>query len=385
LAVIRDLRTLDSHEIGKLGWNGLRRHRNVEALTDALVRHHSIDPHLRHFAKKQATQISFSLEQAREYYDSSLSVTLVTKPVLLYYSCMCLAIAQFLFLGDGNVSLDRARSEHRHHGLVFHNYLSKPTGKLISAAANLVAKPATKGEGVRYGTFDLWHRHARSTPAIGKYTRRSNSGGSTSGPRVLGMPRDERMKLLNADGVNLLELLKMVPGMSLPLLSHKIRTNQTRGRLEATQNGDDYSLVFTMHPGDNEVIDRVAEKFKIEPQRIPDADAGLLQMESGFIFTLKSNKEINLPNISVPDCVSLSENNSIFWLDDIGLNEFGILYVCLYIIGNYARYYPDFWIHDVNNNTELAVITQDLIEIAEQRLPILTLGELDRAFYIPHH
>jgi len=60
------------------------------------------------------------------------------------------------------------------------------------------------------------------------------------------------------------------------------------------------------------------------------------------------------------------------------LNEFGILYVGLYILGNYARYYPDYWMNDVDSSSALALAAHDFVDVAEDRAPLLALGEFER-------
>ena len=65
------------------------------------------------------------------------------------------------------------------------------------------------------------------------------------------------------------------------------------------------------------------------------------------------------------------------------LNEFGLFYVALYIAGNYARYYPDRWLADVDRATPLALAVEELIAQAEQRVPLLALSELSRNYFVP--
>ena len=63
--------------------------------------------------------------------------------------------------------------------------------------------------------------------------------------------------------------------------------------------------------------------------------------------------------------------------------EFGLLYVALFICGNYARYYPDFWIRDVETHSPLALAIEQLISDAEKTMALLTLSELSRVYYVP--
>jgi hypothetical protein len=71
----------------RYGWTGLRRFHNVEAVQTQLSDLHKV-PRNNPNVKKQATQIRYCLQQAREYFDAANAVSLATKPVLLYYSIM---------------------------------------------------------------------------------------------------------------------------------------------------------------------------------------------------------------------------------------------------------------------------------------------------------
>jgi hypothetical protein len=79
---------------------------------------------------------------------------------------MSLALAEILFKQDGNSSLDKARGEHRHHGLSM-TVGSIPRGAdLPTSAAQLRAVPM-QVDGTRKGTFELWHRSSREHPVGG--------------------------------------------------------------------------------------------------------------------------------------------------------------------------------------------------------------------------
>ena len=72
-----------------------------------------------------------------------------------------------------------------------------------------------------------------------------------------------------------------------------------------------------------------------------------------------------------------------FWPKPMPLNEFGFMYVALYITGNYARYYPDKWVKDVEENKPLALAIEHLVHHVEMRMPLLALSEMTRIYQIP--
>ena len=172
--LITNLSTLPDDDLARAAWDGLRRHRNVEWVSQKLIERHSI-PRAQHGnARKQAQQIRYCLDQAFEYFRAAQSVSLATKPVLMYYATLSLATAEILYKQTGESSLDRARAEHRHHGLIF-RVVEQPQGLLTECAQALRAFPLVD-HGLRKGTFELWHRSARHLPIVGRTEERFPSG-----------------------------------------------------------------------------------------------------------------------------------------------------------------------------------------------------------------
>ena len=137
----------------RVAWAGLRRFQNVDLVLQDIITLHALKPKWRRDAKKQATQLRYCLIQAREYFAAAQSVSLATKPNLLYYGTMSLALAEILLKQDGLSSLDKAREQHNHHGLSIDVCQGRVEPDLTSAAGQLVAVPMEiKGE--RKGTFE---------------------------------------------------------------------------------------------------------------------------------------------------------------------------------------------------------------------------------------
>ena len=84
-------------------WWHLGRFRNVKEVAIRIRDRHNSGEN----AKKQAGQIRQSIEQSSEYYRAARSVSLATKPLLLYYGMAALAWAVVLFRRTGEYALDR--------------------------------------------------------------------------------------------------------------------------------------------------------------------------------------------------------------------------------------------------------------------------------------
>lgn len=84
-----------------------------------------------------------------------------------------------------------------------------------------------------------------------------------------------------------------------------------------------------------------------------------------------------------PPGMSMDSQNYVFYEDYAPLSGFGMYYVALFIIGNYARYYPDLWMRDIEHSSPLSLLVEELLIDAATALPLLTLSELSRVYYVP--
>src|SRR5262249_11581118 len=163
--------------------------------------------------KRQATQIRHCLAQAREYYRAAEIVTLAVKPLLLYYAAMSLALAEVLLKQTGDASLDRAREQHRHHGLDFRiEGTVRGDEDLIGSCSRLRAAPTIRGVGERFGTFALWHRSCRESPIAGEQRVPAGVPGFTqSSFEVLLGARDTQLEEVPPAGLSLLDCFCHLP------------------------------------------------------------------------------------------------------------------------------------------------------------------------------
>jgi hypothetical protein len=384
--IIHNVAKVERTDIADFSWFSLRTFHNVRFTTEAIVRSHRIPKKYLKHAEKQADQIRFFLLQAKEYFDASRTVTLVTRPVLLYYSVMCLATAEVLFKQSGDNSLDKARESHRHHGLVFTNR-NTPKDRdsaATKAASGLLAQPATRDKGERYGTFELWHRSARGYPLPSEsieFDRTTQS--QMSRFTTFAISRDERLPLIPESGITLSETLEEIPGMATLITQLGRTPNLVRGHVsksvDATTRQTELSIII--HPGDKAKTDAFFEGCKFNANDHTKID--FKELTNGGILKI-SHPEADPVRFNIPSS-SCDKFPTVSFVaeDEKGLNEFGFLYVALYIVGNYARYYPDFWIYDVEKSTQLGLLIEHLLNVAEQRICLLALSELSQVYYIP--
>jgi YaaC-like Protein len=373
---------ISANDLERYSWTGLRRFHNVEVVQTLISDLHKV-PRNDQNVKKQATQIRYCLQQAREYFDAAKIVSLATKPVLLYYSIMNLGLAEILLKQDGNSSLDRAREQHRHHGLTF-EFASQ--GRQASAlgdhARSLRAQPAihpVNGLLERFGTFELWHRSCRPLPVVGMVKEFTSSNLSLSRFQALSTPPDERLPLLPEKGITLLECLTLLPGLGAFLYNYGIIQDVVRSKMTLLTLADQRrTCEIVIQPGNKGSIDEFLDNLKFKAGYADNIYMKQHIDSSGIVTLIDYNEPYHIPYSS-----ALNTNEIYFWPRHVPLNEFGLLYVALYICGNYARYYPDFWIKDVETHAAVALAIEELIHLAEHRMALLALSELSRTYFVP--
>lgn len=363
-------------------WSNLRQYRNPDLLQRRLHQLHNPPADQRQNVKKQANQIRYCLVQAEEYRIAADAVDLPTKPNLLYYSTMSLALAEVLLKHDGNYSLDRARDKHRHHGLVLTvDNLPKPSDELSVSAAKLRAIPLIVS-GNRIGTFALYHDVSREMPVVGTVTRRHQSG-TTEATEVIWIGADKLLPPLPAAGITLLDCFLQLPCMQSYLNRMGLPSNVLRA--EVSRSHDTTNTVTTdliLHPGSGDLIQSFLENFKIQAGAVNQIE--LFELPSGALMKYVQRPFEVRYQLTSPPGSMLSREDLRLWTEDVPLNEFGYLYVALYIAGNYARYYPDRWLLDIESSSPLALAIGHLMEIADRRAALLTLSELDRRYHLPY-
>jgi hypothetical protein len=127
-------------------------------------------------------------------------------------------------------------------------------------------------------------------------------------------------------------------------------------------------------------VQTLLERIKLNPNNIERID--VRQAGTGIVITFGNdwvNGHISCP---VPGAAVVNTEEWRMWTNDPPLNEFGYYYVGLYLAGNYARYYPDKWLADVESSSPICLAIEEVCSTAEWRVPWLALCELDRTLYV---
>lgn len=379
MPIITRARRIHASDPAAWAWSALRKFQNVELVSKKIATLHNVDPKWMKNVRKQARQIRHCMIQAREYFAAAQAVSLATKPNLLYYGTMSLALAEILMKQSGESSLDRARAEHRHHGLLMTAGDFPPDADLQTSAGMLRAAPMIV-EGRRKGTFQLWHRTSREHPLAGQVETNLVTGGKTSTFEVVLGAINEDFPPIPDQGVTLADALAALPLMVEHVLETGLKPHFVRGRCSRDDwHGDQprSNVHVTFHPSPQNAA--LFEGLRLHPSAVNRIEASEIGLGLHLVLQNDSVERVGIP---LPPAAMVSANEWRMWTNAPRLNEFGYLYVALFIAGNYARYYPDRWLADVEGSTPLAIAIEQLCTLADWRAPWLSLCEFEGILFV---
>jgi hypothetical protein len=318
--------------------------------------------------------------QAREYFQAAETVSIATKPNLMYYGTMSLALAEILLKQSGLSSLDKARSEHRHHGLTM-SAGGIPRGASLTDAANHLRAIPLATNGTRRGTFELWHRSSREHPVAGDITTVFPTGRSTSTYGGILGAIDQPYPHVPAGGLTMTDCLLGLPLMVEHAAASGLETKFIRCRCDSRiQPGDQWrqDIRIMLHP--SSLISELLESVSVNANSMHALE--FAEVGGGLQIDIKSDWINGNTGLPLPPAATIDTNEWRLWTNSPPLNEFGYFYMALFLAGNYARYYPDKWLMDVEQSTPLGLAIEELCNIAEWRVPWLALCELDMNMYV---
>lgn len=368
----------------KFAWASLKRYQNVDLVAGLICDRFGLPKNQKVNAKRQATQIRYCLIQAQEYLEAAAAVSPATSPLLTYYGAMSLALAELLWKQDGNSRLSQLRQHHDHHGLTLHSGITRPGGSdLESSCSELKAKPYGGAKG-RKGTFEVWHRSATRSPLIGTSTQHLRDNERVLEDRTVYHRFSDELEQLPDSGMTLFDCLRYLPATQKLMYGLGASSRLVRAQIHCDIDAFDEQrkqlITIGVHPDpDQRKIVDVQNKILLPASHFEETAA--VQFQSGFqvTFTMRRSDE---RNVLLPDGFSSAPQLVFLSPDSMALNEFGLYYVGLYIAGMFSRYFPDVWVAELDMRTPLSIAVEELVSTAQDRLPLLCLGEFSEKYYI---
>jgi len=386
--IIQNTGVIASADVAQFAWSGLRRYSNVRGVKSKIVARFGLSKGQERNAEKQSEQLSFCLQQAREFFAAAQTATLATRPLQLYYGCMSLALAELLWKGDGTSSLDMLRQKHAHHGLELKiGSIRQIDGVQIThELATKINNPSDPR-----GTFAAWMSVARNGPLLGKQTFHAKDGSTQIGNNIIYSPDDRPLPHLALAATSFIECLRAIPAFYFTLHNFGERSDLVRCTLTRTIREDmsgNFDILETtvIHPGSESKVEEVASDFLFKPFMFEKIS--IQEISTNFILRLNTRvgDDFDPPAtgvLHIPEGVSVSATETYLRPARIKLSEFGSYYLALYTSGMFCRYYPDVWMKHLSTHSEFSLLVEQLCSEAILRLPILTLSELDQCAYFP--
>ena len=354
---------------------------------------------------KQAIQIGYCIRQAEEYFQASSQVGLATRPNLLYYGAVSLSQALVLLKQDGTHSLDarRKQKKHNHHGL-----------ELVGSVTNLKITPRAedffnslectcftkqeKGNKVPWGHFSLFYKSlVPSTVHIKSAI--SDFGKLQYLEYSFPFPCADLLTIDNLVGkpFNVFNIVKTLPDIYFNLYQMGIEPNLCQGSLR--------SNIVRYYKKDEQGEEQI-EKYKEEYNFCLD---GVSENQKVHLlsFYKQHNDQINIihdfgSNIFLrltSEFLTENERNFGYFPDtveDINGRKFYILkpkeylpepashFLILFCLGMLCRYYPDVWMKVIDENVQVAELTDSLLNIIYRKFPNLILDQMTRKQHYVH-
>jgi hypothetical protein len=184
-----------------------------------------------------------------------------------------------------------------------------------------------------------------------------------------------------SNGITFAECISSLPLMTEQASAAGLTVHFVRGKSQKQiWPGPNWHSVtdVVFHPSSLNAV--LLEQININPNFTDRFD--ITELGTGYVVRINQdwvNSPISTP---LPPASMITEEEWRMWTNSPPLNEFGYLYVALYLAGNYPRYYPDRWVLDVERSTPLALAIEELCEISEWRVPWLALCELGRTLLV---
>ncbi|MBN8916228.1 MAG: hypothetical protein J0I31_11565 [Rhizobiales bacterium] len=362
-------------------WTAIRRYQSIGFLKSNLPQHHREPERSKDNINKLAKQISFSIDQAINYFRAADAVPLQTKPLLIYYGICAFATADILWRGDGSDALDNREAKFRSHGLKFSikgdRTLSASDAKIYTASA------VFDEQGTAKGLFGRWSSFDRSTSAFCEYWHYDASN-NLQKQLFLEFNTTNHPKLPDTFSTTINDCISNIPDLVDEMEMFELESNLTSGSAHVTIESRGISTLSDFRIN---VLYEKSEKIgrlfsSIKRHGSIEHPVNLIRGRNSLSITMeRAATDRPVCPVQIPYIVNSKSDKCYFGSSTPTLNEFGSLYVSTYILGMLARYNPHIWMKYFSEKTEFALLCEQICAVAVKRIPSLFLEGISEVRY----
>ncbi len=366
-------------DIGEFAWEEIDIFSNSELIFEIVRKRHNLSAKHLDNARKQAEQIKYFIRLAQELRRAAEIGSRHTRALQAYYTAMNLATAEILVKNTGDFSFDRNRDIYQHHGLDF-KFSAARKASMQELAAGIVARPRTTAKKGFPGTFVAWQKNASHRPLPG-FERTISGKNDSSGPSLIfgkGLIPDQ----VKTASISLLECFENTPSLHRSYPFHNLENRFVRCEFGKTNLLDQKENLIGIcaHPDKAEKISKLKAGINFKESSV--SQKWLDERDTSFIGFYLFPLESSSVTMDIPEGIAENCKDVFLSTDVMKLNEFGYLYVGLFLLSNLVRYYPDVWGAHIEKNSDFIVACARFVEHALQRLPVLAYSEiLDNPLY----
>lgn len=338
-------------------------------------------------AKKKAGQIRYCIEQAEEYFHSAETVSIATRPLLLYYGMASLSWALILLRKTGDYALDKLQSAHQGHGLerprLDYSIRNLDILGILDAINTQVLSVLQIGSALSElrGTFGLLFSVLRHEP-VGIPTNRTQ-----------GLITEQDIRMMPVSGIltganelarstlTLRRVLMDIPDMVSAFGELNLRTPFSYcSDIKMILHADETMQLFVVTSRNTE-----PEIVQLETRFRAYERCTVSRITSGVCATLtaQSGQELRIPQVSE----TLDGRYFLYMpAQPDQLPEPCAFLGGMFILGMLARYYPHIWMNLLERRHPLVEIVEAFLGIARRKFPNLILNNLTGdSFMFQHH
>ncbi|MEW6491794.1 MAG: YaaC family protein [Cyanobacteriota bacterium] len=411
--MIRYFKDITAENPIKEVWKLLRFFRDVKFASDQHRRILNIseETYKQHkkYIEKQARQVGYCIRQAEEYFQASSQVGLATRPNLLYYGAVSLSQALILLRQNGEYSLDARRNneKHNHHGLELKGLVKNFKGDdgteafFNSLQCNCFTKNG-HGDKTPWGHFPLFYKSLLpGAIAIHKNIIDVGYQGRLQTFDILDCADKLSLDALVEKNLNSLEILKTLPDMYFLLLQLGIKPELCQGSAESNlireyktdAQGEKHLDKFIVEY--NFILDGISPEQKAHFLKFYQENNPGINIIRDFgtnIFLSSKNEFILNNNLTpihyeeyYPDSVD-DINDRKFYIvkPETYIPELAAYLILLFCLGMLCRYYPDIWMKVIDENVQIAELTDSLLNIVYRKFPNLILDQMTETKHYVH-